>query len=70
MLLFTVQKQFFHSFHGCPAFSAGLFFFISGLRSEVSGMPVEGQENLRFKIGYYIRSLTDLQLADPQIHNS
>jgi len=25
MLLFTVQKQFFHSFHGCPAFSAGLF---------------------------------------------
>jgi len=25
VLLFTVQKQFFHSFHGCPAFSAGLF---------------------------------------------
>jgi hypothetical protein len=24
--LFTVQKQFFHSFHGCPAFLGGAFF--------------------------------------------
>jgi len=24
--LFTVQKQFFHSFHGCPAFFSGAFF--------------------------------------------
>jgi hypothetical protein len=59
MLLFTVQKQFFHSFHGCPAFSAGLFFItghrsqVTGHRSQVAGLRVsslrsEGQGNLRF----------------------
>jgi len=36
-LLFTVQKQFFHSFHGCPAFRRGFFF--NAVMSEQSREP-------------------------------
>jgi hypothetical protein len=35
--LFTVQKQFFHSFHGCPAFFGGAFFCASR-RDTVRGL--------------------------------
>jgi hypothetical protein len=36
-MLFTVQKQFFHSFHGCPAFFGGAFFlYTAGASSAVA----------------------------------